>query len=146
MSTTSRPPTSQQCAMWARQRAALAAGASARDLQREIKAALCPVRPGRRPTWSRSPWHGRRLGAASLDAQLALQATRVDERPGLREVRPDLDRLRRRRRALQPRAASGDAHADRRSELVVLERSVTCHHSRRRSAVSRHLQRWRMFS
>ena len=40
MSTTSRPPTSQQYAMWARQRAALAAGATARDLQREIKAAL----------------------------------------------------------------------------------------------------------
>ena len=40
MSTTSRPPTSRQYAMWARQRAALAAGATARDLQRELKAAL----------------------------------------------------------------------------------------------------------
>ncbi|HWH99287.1 MAG TPA: alpha/beta hydrolase, partial [Propionibacteriaceae bacterium] len=40
MSTTSRPPTSQQYAMWSRQRTALAAGATARDLQREIKAAL----------------------------------------------------------------------------------------------------------
>jgi pimeloyl-ACP methyl ester carboxylesterase len=57
MSTTSRPPTGQQYAMWARQRAALATGATARDLQRELKAALLsPHAEARRRTWSRWPW------------------------------------------------------------------------------------------
>lgn len=88
MSTTSRPPTSQQYAMWARQRAALAAGATARDLQRELMAAL--LSPNAR---SRQPQlvevalaMADDIGAETLDAQLALQATRVDERPGLARV------------------------------------------------------------
>ena len=88
MATTSRPPTSQQYAMWARQRTALAAGTTARDLQRELKAAL--LSPHARAT---SPHlvevalaMADDVGTATLDAQLALQATRVDERPGLTRV------------------------------------------------------------
>jgi pimeloyl-ACP methyl ester carboxylesterase len=88
MSTSSRPPTTSQLAMWARQRAALAAGATARDLQREIKAAL--LSPHARAT---SPQlvevalaMADDIGTATLDAQLALQASRVDERPGLTRV------------------------------------------------------------
>jgi len=88
MSTTSRPPTSSQYAMWARQRAALAAGATARDLQRELKAAL--LSPYARAA---SPHlvdvalaMADDIGAETLDAQLALQATRIDERPGLTRI------------------------------------------------------------
>ena len=88
MSTTSRPPTSAQYVMWARQRAALAAGATARDLQREIKAAL--LSPHARATEPHlaevALAMADDIGAATLDAQLALQATRVDERPGLSRI------------------------------------------------------------
>ena len=89
MSTTSRSPTRQQYAMWSRQRAALAAGATARDLQREIKAALLsPYARAARPHLVEVALAmADDVGAETLDAQLALQATRVDERPGLREVR-----------------------------------------------------------
>ena len=89
MSTTSRPPTSQQYAMWARQRAALAAGATARDLQREIKAALLsPQARATRPQLVEVALAmADDIGTQTLDAQLAMQATRVDERPGLAQVR-----------------------------------------------------------
>ena len=89
MSTTSRPPTSQQYAMWSRQRAALAAGATARDLQREMKAALLsPYARATRPELAEVALAmADEIGAETLDAQLALQATRVDERPGLSRVR-----------------------------------------------------------
>jgi pimeloyl-ACP methyl ester carboxylesterase len=88
MSTTSRPPTSQQYAMWARQRAALAGGASARDLQRELKAALLsPHARARQPHLVEVALAmADDIGAETLDAQLALQATRVDERPGLARI------------------------------------------------------------
>jgi pimeloyl-ACP methyl ester carboxylesterase len=88
MSTTSRPPTGQQYAMWARQRAALATGATARDLQRELKAAL--LSPHARSTAPHlvevALAMADDIGAATLDAQLALQATRIDERPGLTRI------------------------------------------------------------
>lgn len=89
LSTTSRPPTGQQYAMWVRQRAALAAGATARDLQRELKAALLsPYARAARPELVEVALAmADDVGAERLDAQLALQATRVDERPGLTHVR-----------------------------------------------------------
>lgn len=89
MSTTSRPPTSRQYAMWTRQRAALAAGASARDLQRELKAALLsPTARTERPELVETALAmADEVGKDRLDAQLALQATRVDERPGLPRIR-----------------------------------------------------------
>ena len=89
MSTTARPPTPSQYAMWARQRAALAAGATARDLQRELKTALLSpaARKARPEVVELTLAMADTVGAATLDAQLALQATRVDERPGLAEVR-----------------------------------------------------------
>lgn len=89
LSTTSRPPTAQQYAMWARLRAALAAGANARDLQRELKAALLsPYARAARPELTEVALAmADDVGAERLDAQLALQATRVDERPGLARVR-----------------------------------------------------------
>ena len=87
------------------------------------------------------------VGAEILDAQLALQATRVDERPGLREVRcPTLiisgggDAL-----------CSPERHQEMHtlildSELVVLERVGHLSPLEAPETVSRHLQRWRMFS
>jgi pimeloyl-ACP methyl ester carboxylesterase len=89
MSTTSRPPTSRQYVMWTRQRAALAAGARARDLQRELKAALLsPAARAERPELVDAALAmADEVGEARLDAQLALQATRVDERPGLARLR-----------------------------------------------------------
>lgn len=89
MATSARPPTSQQQAMWARQRAALAGGATARDLQREIKASLLsPYARVHRPDLVEVALAmADDVGAETLDAQLALQATRVDERPGLTLVR-----------------------------------------------------------
>lgn len=89
MSTTARPPTSRQYAMWARQRAELAAGASARDLQRQLKAALLsPSARADRPELVEVAFAmADDVGAVRLDAQLALQSTRIDERPGLAGVR-----------------------------------------------------------
>ena len=88
LSTTSRPPTSRQYAMWERQRAALAAGASARDLQLELKAALLSPRArAERPELVESALvMADEVGTTRLNAQLALQATRIDERPGLADV------------------------------------------------------------
>ena len=103
--------------MWARQRAALAAGATARDLQREIKAALLsPYARATRPELAEVALAmADDIGAETLDAQLALQATRVDERPGLARIRcPTLIIAGRRRRPVPARAARGDARAGRR--------------------------------
>jgi pimeloyl-ACP methyl ester carboxylesterase len=85
LATNARPPTDAQHAAWARQREALAAGRTARDLQCDLLPAL---------TARRTPEQDERVlamadavGGRIWDAQLRLQATRVDERPGLRDVR-----------------------------------------------------------
>jgi pimeloyl-ACP methyl ester carboxylesterase len=89
MSTTSRPPTSDQYTVWARQRGALAAGATARDIQRELTAVLLsPAILAARPdVVELTLAMADTVGAAVLDAQLELQASRVDERLGLANVR-----------------------------------------------------------
>ncbi len=88
LSTTSRPPTSRQLAMWQRQREALAAGASARDLQRELKAMLLSTsaRVDRPELVETAFAMADEVGTTRLDAQLSLQATRIDERPGLADI------------------------------------------------------------
>jgi pimeloyl-ACP methyl ester carboxylesterase len=88
LSTTARPPTARQHAMWQRQRAALAAGATARDLQRELKAALLsPLARATQPELIETALAmADQVGVANLDAQLALQGTRVDQRPGLAAI------------------------------------------------------------
>jgi len=146
MSTTSRPPTSAQYAMWARQRAALAAGATARDLQREIKAAL--LSPHARAT---SPHlvevalvMADEIGATTLDAQLALQATRVDERPGLARVGCPTLIIAGRDDAL----CSLERHREMHelvpgADLVVLESCGHLSSLEQPGAVSASLQRWR---
>lgn len=89
LSTTARPPTARQYAMWTRQRQALATGSSARDLQRELKGALLSPRArATRPDLIETTLAmADEVGTARLDAHLALQATRIDERPGLAAVR-----------------------------------------------------------
>lgn len=87
LATSALPPTDAQHGAWAATRADLAGGVRAREVQR----ALLPVllRAGGDPA-------GRvalvalgmadDVGEAALDAQLAAQATRVDERPALARV------------------------------------------------------------
>ena len=145
MSTTSRPPTSQQHAMWARQRAALAAGTSARDLQREIKAALLsPHARASQPHLSEVALAmADDIGTENLDAQLALQATRIDERPGLERIRvPTLiisgsdDALCRPERHLEMHGLIAG------SELVELDRCGHLSTLEQPAAVSAGLRRW----
>jgi pimeloyl-ACP methyl ester carboxylesterase len=84
IATNARGPTDQQRAAWSAQRAALAAGATARDIQRD----LLPVLLHRRTPDLEAVTLAMAddTGAATLDAQLALQATRIDERPALAAV------------------------------------------------------------
>lgn len=88
LSTNPYPPTPEQRHGWQASRNALAAGRTARDLQSDWLPFLLSE-PARR--------HGQlieltlamadEVGEANLDAQLAVQGTRIDERPTLREVR-----------------------------------------------------------
>ncbi len=146
MSTTSRPPTSQQYAMWARQRAALAAGATARDLQREIKAALLsPYARATRPELVEVALAmADDIGTETLDAQLALQATRVDERPGLSQVRCPTLIIAGRDDALCRPERHAEMHAlVAGSELVELEQCGHLSPLEQPAAVEPLLQRWR---
>jgi pimeloyl-ACP methyl ester carboxylesterase len=83
--TNARPPTPAQLAGWSEQRTRLAAGASARDLQRELLPVL--VGDGATPYVVDATLRmADEVGEARLDRQLRLQASRVDERPGLRAL------------------------------------------------------------
>jgi pimeloyl-ACP methyl ester carboxylesterase len=83
LSTNARPPLPEQRAAWTAQRAALAGGAAPRDLQ----SALLPVLLHDTSLSGPALAMADDLGARVLDHQLAAQATRVDERPGLARVR-----------------------------------------------------------
>ena len=84
LSTNARPPTTEQRAAWTAQRAALAGGASSRDLQRELLPLLVHERT---PTLDEQVLAmADDLGGGVLDRQLSLQGTRIDERPGLRAI------------------------------------------------------------
>lgn len=89
LSTSARPPTDQQRAAWRRERDRLAAGVSARDLQADLLPLLLTVETLERrlDLVATTLLMADEVGESALDAQLALQATRVDERPGLRKVR-----------------------------------------------------------
>lgn len=83
--TNARPPTDEQRAAWTTQLAALAAGATPRDLQEELLPLLLGEHPGaqlRDETLRMAD----EVGSATLTAQLELQLTRVDERPALAEA------------------------------------------------------------
>ena len=87
VATNPHAPTPPQVAAWAAQRAALAAGRTARDLQRDLLPLLLSATAGADAATREEVLRmGEETGAAALDDQLALQATRIDERPGLRAV------------------------------------------------------------
>jgi pimeloyl-ACP methyl ester carboxylesterase len=89
LSTNPYAPTEQQLRDWRRTRARLAAGVSARQVQQELLPMLLTASTLRsRPAVVETTLAmAADVGEAELDAQLRLQATRVDERPGLRNVR-----------------------------------------------------------
>lgn len=84
LSTNARPPSTEQRAGWTAQRAALAGGASSRDLQRDLLPLLLHERTPARD--ERVLAMADEVGGGLLDRQLRLQATRIDERPGLAAI------------------------------------------------------------
>ena len=87
LSTNPSAPTPEQHAAWAEQRRLLAEG-SARDLQTTLLPSLLSpaVLDGRPDLVALTLEMADELGRATYDAQLQLQGTRVDERPGLAKV------------------------------------------------------------
>ncbi|GAA1429272.1 alpha/beta hydrolase [Microlunatus lacustris] len=88
LSTNPYAPTPAQRAVWAEQRAQLVAG-SARTLQGSLLPLLLspPVLDRRADVVAATLTMAEELGTEAYDRQLRLQATRVDERPGLVLVR-----------------------------------------------------------
>lgn len=89
MSTNPHAPTETQLAGWERLRERLAAGESARDVQRGLLPVLlsAPAREGQPELDETTLLMADDVGASILDRQLRLQATRIDERPGLALLR-----------------------------------------------------------
>lgn len=89
LSTNPYAPTGQQLTDWRRTRSRLVAGVSARRVQQELLPMLLTAATlrGRPAVVETTLAMADDVGETELDAQLRLQATRVDERPGLREVR-----------------------------------------------------------
>lgn len=85
VATNSRAPTDTQRSMWGAQLARLAAGATPRDLQQELVPLLVGADPAPGLTDGTLELADG-ISSADLAAQLRLQLTRVDERPGLRAV------------------------------------------------------------
>jgi pimeloyl-ACP methyl ester carboxylesterase len=79
------PPTKVQRSTWARQRLALANGATARELQQAaLSDLLSPASLARRSDLvSLTLAMADSVGSQTLDHQLQLQDSRIDERPGL---------------------------------------------------------------
>jgi pimeloyl-ACP methyl ester carboxylesterase len=89
MSTNSKAPTESQRKAWRAWRDRLAAGNTPRNLQRDILDALLsgPAQDHNPDLSERVLRMGDDTGAARLDAQLRMQATRVDESFALSELR-----------------------------------------------------------
>ncbi len=88
LSTNPYGPTEPQLHAWRRERDRLAAGTTAREIQRDLLPLLLndETRERRPALVDTTLDMGDEVGETALDAQLALQATRIDERPGLRAV------------------------------------------------------------
>jgi pimeloyl-ACP methyl ester carboxylesterase len=145
MSTNPYAPTDQQRSAWQRQRDALAGGASARDLQRDLLPVLLspPVLTGRPEVVEQTLAMADDVGADALDFQLRLQATRIDERPGLAVVGCPTLVVAARGDALCP----VDRHLEIASivpgaELVVLERCAHLSPLEQPGRLSEALSRW----
>lgn len=87
LDTNGRPPTTSQRAEWAVTRAALASGRSAREIQADLLPVLLSERGRAGPLPAQVLAMADEVGEARLDAQLAAQQTRIDERPGLARLR-----------------------------------------------------------
>lgn len=89
LSTNPYGPTELQFVAWRTERDRLSAGVSPRDIQRDLlPVLLTPASLLSRPDLVATTLAmADDVGAAELDAQLSLQATRIDERSALREVR-----------------------------------------------------------
>jgi pimeloyl-ACP methyl ester carboxylesterase len=146
MSTNPHSPTPVQRSGWAAQRADLAAGAAARELQEAILPLLLSWAVLReRPNVVQLTLEmADEIGAATLDAQLRLQATRVDERPGLTQLRCPLLIIAAKDDAL----CSVDRHVEMAglvpgARLVIVERCAHLSPLERPDQISEHLTRWR---
>lgn len=84
LSTNPYPPTAQQLERWGSWRVALSEGRTGRDLQRELLPVLLHTRTPDIDELVLSL--ADELGDAAFDHQLATQASRVDERPGLAQI------------------------------------------------------------
>lgn len=148
MSTNPHPPIPAQRSGWAAQRADLAAGATAREQQEAIlPLLLSPAVLRERPDLVQLTLEmADETGAATLDAQLRLQATRVDERPGLTQLRcPTLIIA-----AKDDALCSVDRHVEMAglvpgAQLVIVERCAHLSPLERPGQISEHLTRWRRY-
>lgn len=86
LATNPRPPSRAQLEEWASTRAALAAGASAREVQAGLLPVLLSAGARSGPSAKEALAMADEVGEQRLDQQLAIQASRVDERPGLTQV------------------------------------------------------------
>ena len=144
LSTNPHAPTPEQHAAWAGQRRLLAAG-SARDLQRTLLPSLHSpaVLDGRPDLVALTLGMADELGAEADHRQLQLQATRVDERPGLTRIGcPTLVVA-----ARHDRLCGLDRHTEIAAlvpgaELAVVEDSGHLSPLEQPAAVSGHLRRW----
>ena len=88
LSTNPYGPTEQQLDGWRRERDRLASGTTAREIQRDLLPLLLTAESLRsRPDLVETTLTLADETETALDAQLALQATRIDERPGLSMVK-----------------------------------------------------------
>ena len=88
LSTNPHAPTDQQRSSWQTSRDGLQAGRTARDLQADWLPLLLSEGARRhRDLVELTLSMGDEVGTANLDAQLALQGTRIDERPALPAIR-----------------------------------------------------------
>lgn len=140
MSTNPYAPTPAQHEAWAAQRAMLADGGA-----RRLQESLLPLlrSPGRTDLDAEIVSMAEELGAETYAAQCHLQDTRVDERPGLVQVRcPTLVVAAREDRLCPVERHEEIARLVRVAELVVLDDCAHLSPLEQPEAVSGHLRRW----
>jgi len=86
-STNPRPPTETQRRSWDRARAALRSGGSAREVQAQLLPALLSEEARSGPLAAEVLSMAEDVGQQGLQEQLSMQASRIDERPGLVRLR-----------------------------------------------------------
>jgi pimeloyl-ACP methyl ester carboxylesterase len=145
LSTNPYAPTPAQRADWSRQRSRLVDGSTARELQAELlPLLLSPLAQAREDIVQVTLAMADEVGECDLDAQLRLQATRIDERPGLGRIQCPVLVVAARHDALCTVDRHQEMHAliDG-SDLVVLENAGHLSPLEVPQDVDQHLQRWR---